>query len=484
MVLWGMVFALFPAAAEAQDVERLILDSLYVTGDTNLSLAADLPFTQSQFEHQVSALLEPLIQRGYYYAAAEVQRATRNEEYIKLQIAVNKGPLVRIDNVLFEGLTRSSTDLLHRYLPVQRGDTLTGDRIEAVTGAAHGIEFVDFIPPLEVRPEEGYTAADLVLRFRESQPVSIAVGGGYIPDDPTGLAWHLDLKFNNLFGNGRRASILSEHRERGRNVLELGYRQPLFLIGPGDFNADLNTRDYRELFYEFSADAGYSTRIQQQLSAGMSVGYRSVEPAAASRAYSSYSAEFSIDWRTTSTRFNPDGGIALDWSIAYAYRRYSDDTTLAQPGPAAFSDTRTGLSIEWYQPLAGPFVGLAAIRYFGLETNEELPPISELFLLGGPGTIRGYRNEQFAVVRTGIITLEPRLQFANGYLFVFQDAAYLNNRMPNANGQVATDEDWRFGYGLGLALRNDRRSLKISFGWNKELSFDQPRLSVELTSDL
>ncbi len=98
--------------------------------------------------------------------------------------------------------------------------------------------------------------------------------------------------------------------------------------------------------------------------------------------------------------------------------------------------------------------------------------------------MRGYRNEQFAAIHTATGSVEPRLRFDQGYLFFFYDGAYLNNRVHGDNNSIDTNEQYRYGYGLGLAVMEPGRVLRLSLGWNPELPFDQPRLSVEFTADL
>ena len=122
-------------------------------------------------------------------------------------------------------------------------------------------------------------------------------------------------------------------------------------------------------------------------------------------------------------------------------------------------------------------------NYRGLETGETEPPLSELYLIGGPGTLRGFRNDRFVAQRTAFASVEPRLRFRTAYLFLFYDGAYLNRRTVADSGTV-TNEDYRYGYGLGLAVADANRSVKLSLGWNEETGFDQPRLSIELQSDL
>jgi outer membrane protein assembly factor BamA len=245
----------------------------------------------------------------------------------------------------------------------------------------------------------------------------------------------------------------------------------------------VSTRDYRDDFYEFSLETGYRTRLAGLTMVGLSVGWKRVEPTADLAGFSRYKAGFSISRETILNRTNPESGYQLHTELIYAYRRYSVDSLMPSAMASAFNETRTALTFKLYQPLMRSLVGHVSLDYRGLETSEPLPPISELYLLGGPGSIRGYRNEQYDARRAAFGTVEPRLRFYSGFLFVFCDAAYINRPVQTA-GSVTAEELFRTGYGFGLSLSDSQRSVKISLGWGKGSAFDEPQVSIELGSDI
>ena len=124
-----------------------------------------------------------------------------------------------------------------------------------------------------------------------------------------------------------------------------------------------------------------------------------------------------------------------------------------------------------------------AANYAGLESPDLSLPLSELQLIGGPPTLRGYRNEQFAGKRAAWGTFEPRFRYSSGYLFLFYDAAYLNRQNTSLREGVST-EIYRDSFGFGLSVVDQNRSVRLSIGWNGRDKDSQPRLSVELSTDL
>ncbi len=464
---------------------RATLDTLHVIENDTTTYVLHIPFAAKTVDSLITSILERKYAHGYLYATVDVDGMSRNRERVVLSLKLNPGPSMILRRLDLRGLVRTLPAFIERYLPIAPGDTLTPLAVAAVERAAERIDFVHYIPPAKIRPQAGYTSADLSLDFEEQRPLTIEAGGGYIPAD-TGsqVVWHLNLRFNNLLGGGRQARILSERREEGRQLLQIGYSQPVFLFGSGRLDGEVATRDYRDSFYEFGARSGLSTQIGEQFSGGMELGFRRVEPADEEPPYSAYRAAFLSGWDGLDRRFNPTSGIRFQSSIAYVNRRYDTDSLATGPGRAVFNETRADAALAMYQPLFSRLVGHVELKYRGLETSQPLPPLSELIFVGGPGTLRGYRNEQFAVLRTALVTVEPHWQFDSGYLFAFYDGAYLNNRVPAADGGVRTDERYRSGYGIGLGLADGRRSVRLSLGWNPDLSYDQPRLSIELSSDI
>jgi len=464
--------------------EQLKLERILWLNDSTVQSNPDLPFTQESLEGLINLRLTTERDAGFYYSTANIRDVSRVENGVGVEIFLNSGPRLVTNNNVYGGLTRTDPNLLDRYLAVDSGEVIVEKELRRAERRAADIPFILFEPPINVRPLPGYTRADLEYKFKEKKQVLLSGGAGYLPGESSSFVWNLDLAFQNLFGGGRRARLLSERREDSRQILDILYRQPLFLFGVGDVGFGAATRDYRDQFYEFSLSTDYRTRFSDSFSAGLKLGWRSVEPSGEGASYNAFSSDITIENNTIDYPENPSAGTSLTWTIGFAYRRYSDDSLSNSAGRAGFNETRTAVKAQWYQRLKANLIGHVRAEFLGLQTAEALPPVSELFLIGGPPAIRGFRNEQFAAIRTAYGTLEPRIRFNTGYLFFFYDGAYLNNRVSNIGGDIITEELYRYSYGLGAAVVDRGRSVKLSLGWNPDLPFDQPRLSLEFSSEI
>jgi outer membrane protein assembly factor BamA len=458
--------------------------SIFWIDDSTLQSGVNQPFTRENVEDLIDRNLGRYREMGYLYTSAAVTKVSRQGDKVSLEMRLNRGPLLTLQKNIYSGLKRTRPELIDKYLPVKSGQPLTERNLARAERRAAAIPFVNFEPPVIVRPQAGYTSADLEYIFSEKKQVLFSGGAGITPTGASNLTWNFDLRFQNFFGGGRFASLKSERRERGRQTLDVAYRQPVLMFGVGEAGLGVSTRDYRDQFYEFSATADYRSRLGASFYAGLELGWRSIEPAGEIPSYSSLSSAFMIEQNSLDNSINPSSGSKLVWTISFGYRRYSDDSLAVQPERNSFNDTRTTVQAEWYRRLWGSLVGQLSLNFRGLQTAESVPPLSELYYVGGPGTIRGYRNEQFTGIRTAFGTLEPRVRLSSGYFFVFYDGAYLANRITGADGTVATDEFYRSGYGLGAAIVSRGRILKMSLGWNPDVAFDEPRLSLEFSTEI
>lgn len=472
--------------------DSLIIDSgprsrlarIVVSGDSTFDIRIHDYFSRDILEDRIEGRLRQLYNQGYHYASLQITGARRDGLSIEVDATLNRGPVVMVADVRYLGLERSRPELIARLLPIQRGDTLTDEALQAAEAAADRIGYVTFRPPIRVQPQPGYQAAVLELQFDEKKQFRIEGTGGYIPDNSTGLVWSLQMGFTNMFGDGRQAGLLSERREKGRNSLALEYRQPLFLVGMGELTVSAATRDYRDQFYEFTASSQYSSGFRSGWEGALGLAFKSVTPADGQPSFRRYTATVSMLHGELLPRNNPIRGWSLFWSVAYAHRRYSGDSLAGDLDQQVLNDTRATVSLQAAQSIYRRVVMQLKGGYQGYRTAESLPPVSELYLVGGPGSLRGYRNEQFAAIHTATGSVEPRLRFEQGYFFFFYDGAYLNNRAHGDDNSIDTNEQYRYGYGLGLAVMEPGRVLRLSLGWNPELPFDQPRLSVEFTADI
>lgn len=450
-------------------------DRVDVEGDSSIAVGISGPFTRVSLNEAVRSVLEQYYSRGFYFARATVSALERNGTKISVRLRVIPGPVVTLNKLVLEGLGRTKSSVVERELMAQPGDTLTEELIARIEKQSRAIKYLQYLPPASITPLSGYGQADITVRFAERPQMNLAGGLGYQNDQAEGLLWNLSVQAPNLFGEGKQVSLRSERRQKGRNLLDLAYSQPSNWLGRSELRAEVSTRDYREQFYEFTARAGIDIELVQGSTLGLLGGWKRVEPVD-STGYSRYEVGLSFERDVLDDPVSPSSGYALNTSVAYAYRVVDEDSTRAGRG---FNNTRATLSAALFRPLLGSLVLVTQLGYRGVETEDESLPISELYWFGGPGSLRGYQQEQFAAQRGAFAGVEPRWRFTGGYLFGFWDGAFLQTPFLGETAEI-----YRQGFGGGIALVTPERAIQLSLGWNPDLSFDQPYLSVTFLSGL
>lgn len=456
-----------------------IIDTVYIIESDTSSIHVDRSFDENNLDKLTSAVIDSLNQQGYFYAVLNLERIENESGKIQIYYRLNKGPVVRLEKLLFKGLKNSDEKTVERYFSVKKGDTLTEQAIADIEDDACRIDYLHFNSPSVILPKAGYTEADLQLEFKEKRQFLFEGGAAVNGDNDNSLLWNLDLTLQNLFGKGRKIKISSDHRNSDRQFLNVTYSQPIFLAGVGNVGLSAATRDYRESFYEFSGDVFLSLSPGFKSKINADAGYRSVEPSNEEDSYEVVTAGLGINRQNLDYDLNPSSGMTLDWKTTFSFRKINSDSLSI----SSFNDRRDSLKISLYKNLFKGLVGSLSAGYMGLHTDQNLPPLSELYFIGGPRTLRGFKNEQFTAIRSALGTIEPHIRFHSGYLFGFFDAAYIYNRI-DLDGAVKADEIYRFGYGGGISLISSERAVKIMLSWNKDLPFDKPWFSIELVSSL
>ncbi|MEA1980329.1 MAG: hypothetical protein U9N54_05075, partial [candidate division Zixibacteria bacterium] len=236
----------------------------------------------------------------------------------------------------------------------------------------------------------------------------------------------------------------------------------------------------RSEFYEFNLNTGYGFEINNNFNTSFSISWKNAEIDLTGLSYNSYNLKFGIERGYLSENLTAPF-LYSNWNITFGYRKYDSNP---ENQNIAFNETRVNIENQFNFNLFSKVYSIVKIRYYGLETNESLPPLSEKYFIGGNNYLRGYRNDQFAVIRTAILNFEPSLQYSSIKAFLFYDFAFLNDRLNNQAQQIETKDSFKSGYGLGVQLFDSEKDIKISVGWNQDISFNQARLILDFSSEI
>jgi outer membrane protein assembly factor BamA len=106
---------------------------------------------------------------------------------------------------------------------------------------------------------------------------------------------------------------------------------------------------------------------------------------------------------------------------------------------------------------------------------------SDLFYLGGFGSVRGYADETFLATRYFLGRTEPRFHLGpNDYLFGFFDFADLS--LGRDISGLSVSDRFKPGVGLGISAGNER--LVLVLGWGEKAKIKDGIVYLRLAGEL
>lgn len=462
---------------------RYYIGRFYISGDVHDTVAVAAPFTSDNFAQVVDSIIESYRAGGYYYMSLIPERYDKRDTLVDIYLKSTRGPLVRVSGVELSGLKRTDVDFLRKYIAIDDGEPISRENINESVEALKKLDFVEPDGAPEIIPDAGYETARVRFGLKEKQQFYFEGAAGYIPEDNGYYVWYLDLRGRNLFGRGQRAGLLADSREEYKSLFRVYYGQPLFLFGPGEMLLTVQTRDYRDQFYEFGVNAAYELNLRRGFDLDIELGWKNVEPSPEElRSFRVYEVGVGGRGGEIKDQRGAPGSLALDWTVKYSGRRYKQGGDSVALERAVYNDTRARFRFDGMTTIIGPLNGFVSGTLADVESTEKPLPVSELFLFGGGGTVRGYRNDQFAARRLIILNNELRLFFSlKDYFYPFIDGAYYENYQLDSEGAYDKFDDFIYGYGLGIRLTSGARRLNIEFSWGEEAKFSEPRLGVSFT---
>ncbi len=472
---------------EVDDTLQINLSQQYelqnlIFGSANtIAMSTPVKFRQEKIREQFEILLSHERKIGYQFATIMIDSSMITDNKVDLFCFLNRGPIATIDSLKFEGLTKTKADVLYKYFSLE--DTIaTPQVLQSIEKQARKIPFVQFVPPIKQEFEQGYASVNLIVPFKEKRNFLFEGGGGYLSDQELFL-WNLSLQFQNIFGAGQNISIVSQKKDINNQHLQFVYQQPIFLLGNGVADFGIQTRDYRDKFYEFVLRSGIQSYYKKKINIGFSGQYKSVELEENNLSYRSAQLSISISNKQL-VATSLENKLLYHWQFSYGNRKYASDSVSLSPAISSFNESRIEIKNRIVATLKAPISVMLAMKMQSYQTDEKLPPFAELYLVGGAGSIRGFKDEQFSSIRNLILTVEPQYRFESGNLFLFYDAGYMYDRVSSETSEYDETTFYRYGYGGGIAFVSQSNFLKISFGWNKSLNLDNPRISIELKTGL
>ena len=424
---------------------------------SQLSNRPGLAFNPISFPDDIRKVSVYFQEKGYYFA--EVSNANndslvvydKNGEGVNINFALNTGPLVKLNRVIFLGNQRTRKRVLEKKIRLSYGEIITPQKTRDLESSLSSTGLFNTVNVSPVRHASSESTTDLVVRMSEREYGLVEVAPGFRSD--LGAKLSGTVSYNNLGGLNRGISLRGQlnrrltyqtldprRREEQKKLLEyqmaVNYTQGDIFDSQIDFG--LGAAFQRKRFYSFDADIQrYNTTLTRQLSKNTSSSVRyqferiNQFDATEERDNGSFTIGAitpSFTWDLRNNPLNPTSGAFFNMSVEFA-------------NPYFLSQSNDDLIVNYYKlvsrnrfyvPLGTPRGVLAISLVGGVQENlakeaktdnngnqlseDGIPltkgyiPNIKVFRLTGMDQVRGFSDEEINRLPDGKDITEVRVQ--------------------------------------------------------------------------
>jgi outer membrane protein assembly complex protein YaeT len=435
-----------------------------------LSKLLALPYTPARQMAVQSALLQFYAERGHFEAAVDVEAdpaTAAPDGATPLSVTVHPGPVFTFGDLDAQGLVRTRLSWLQSRFESLLGRNYHPDKLALKQSElmASGIFESLRVTPL---PQPDHTLR-LGVEATEAKARELGFSLGY--GNYEGAMAGVRLADRNLFGRALPAGVELAFSQRAI-ALEATLADPWLFETRTEFVSRAFIRSRMELGYS-KREAGVRGELSRRLLPPFQLAafgqIRSTEVTSAdipvellgTTGYQTATLGLSAIWDKRDSALNPTTG----WIGTFL-----GDTNTLSTG-ATF--TRTSGRFTWHHPLPGR-VRFAASARFGFLPQKSAVPIDERYFLGGPGTVRSFKQRELGIAPNqtypaggsaySLVNAEadfPLWSRLRGALFF--DAGSLSPQ----GGTIPTD-GFRSAVGLGVRYALPVGPVRFDVGFNPD----------------
>ena len=454
-------------------------------------------FNRFEIEASISNLLADFENRGFPFAAVKIQSvyfyddSISNEHYADLYITLEEGRQSKIDKIEVTGNTSTKDYVIIRELRIDTGEEYSQQKIENLPRRLNKLRYFDPVPtPQFYIDSQNYGVLQINVKERNTNNFDGIIG--YVPpatNDETGYVTGLvNVTLRNIFGTGRAAAIRWQKPTRSNQELELKYLEPWLFSFPFNLNAELFQRIQDSTYVQRRLGGALEFLATEDISASAFIATEEIIPTERQvpvfTVYNSSSLTTGLGLRID-FRNDPiatTSGFLFETSYSFSNKEIN--------GPAEYvtPETETNINLQRITIGFGAFYEIFSrnVIAFNLSGKELTGPFfeqSDLWRFGGTRTVRGYREEQFLASRIAWSNLEYRLMLTpRSYTFLFFDAGYYSLDADPERG-ISQQEDYIFGYGLGITIETAIGLLGVSFALAEGETFSDGKIHFGIINE-
>jgi len=467
--------------------DRKILEQIGWNRKTIQNKALDI----GQLERLQERLLEYFDNNGYPFAKVSLDSISLLNDEFSAKLAINKGPLYKIDSIRTEGTAKISNRFLQRYLGIPNGGIYQRIKLENIDKKLLELPYLQQQHPWDMTMLGTGSVLNLYLQQKKSSQVNVLVGflpaNDQLASNKLLVTGEANINLRNALGSGETIGVNWQQIQVKSPRLNMLYQQP-YIFGTA-FGAstsfDLFKKDssYLNLNFilglQYSLSANKSGKIFFQ---SFRTNLLTVDTAAIKASkklpdqldVSVNNLGVDYEWNKTNYRYNPRKGSGLHVVASAGLKTIRENNTILKISDPdySYSTLYDTVKLNSYQArimgLGAHYFPIGKAAALKIAVNAGLiqsPAIyrNELFQIGGYKLLRGFDEESIFASSYAVATAEYRYLIGlNSFLFSFVDLGFA------ANKSVYADSKNTFiGAGLGLAFETKAGVFNISYAAGK-----------------
>lgn len=451
-----------------------------------LGIARGMRFVPRELDKRIGALLENYDDLGFPFAQVWIDSVglKAGSPDVAIVVFIVEGGRKHLAKIDVTGLTKTREDLVVELSGLEIGKPYDGRMLNDayLRLQSSGIFEEVFYPQVKLSTESN--GVEAVFALREPQRYnSLLSAFGYAKkegSDDEVLSGMVRLNLLNIGGTLRDLGVFWNNDGAGKNEMRIAYKDRFFIGRNVSFGLTLEQIGLDTL-YTWQSIGVETERPMMRIGGGLLTVLGAVH--ADRNVFSE--GDLLRSWRarvgTGVSLLRGDVGRDMillvgrfTWANKKFWKRSSNSAQyLTQYILQGKSEIKIDFtkSIHLYNENA----------YNGLESSEDIIPLSEQFYIGGAGTLRGYRENQFHGRRVALSRWELILGKARtDHFYLFTDGGYILSESKNLSGGVERNDLYRVGYGFGMRTVSKLGKVDLSFGVGERLSLRQTKVHVIL----
>ena len=492
---------IFVTEGEPTNIHRIILSGIESLADANILREVEFLegtiFSKQKIEYFIELVFNKLDEDGFPFAKIKVSSISfftdsESQKYFAdIYLSVQKDKEARINRFEIIGNKKTKDYVIIRELGLIQNEKYSQKKIDEIPKSLNRLRFFDPVAEPQFYFSQNKEGV-LQIEVKEKETNNFDGIIGYLPGDTkTGSGYFsglINVSLRNLFGTGRAAAFRWQKIDRLSQELELKYFEPWVFDFPFHVNLGLFQKKQDSSFVQRKYSSSLDYTATNDITVSGTFDYEKVIPSLNDYGFlavydaTSISTGLTLKYDSRDDPYSPTEGIYF--SNAYVYTRKNIN------GPAQLITATTETKVIhqkiiaefniYYQPFKRQVLALSV---HGKELQGPQIEISDMFLLGGTNSLRGYKENQFLASRIAWTNLEYRfLLTRRTFAFSFFDVGYFLQK-ENAERNIQRSSGTKIGYGIGLHVETGLGILNVNFAFAKGDSFSEGKIHFGIINE-